>query len=263
MSNSIVPKLTREELIALFRKEAKIKANGSVEFSRKGLARLIGISKPALLKLLAKIQEGNICKSEYLEKHTGQSFEGGNFFDDFVYDLLCYYSEATDKRLIAINQRCNRLIKLFGSVGLRQSVHIAQNWEVNQSQADRVAYRYLLPEPRTWDKQFSDEFYFQLERLTKIYLKGSHRPHLWAQLTNEFVYDYLPSEVAEGVRMAKAENATTDKLHQFLSVEGLDLLQKHLNALTILMTGVSSVEELRKVSIGRFAGQYQQALILK
>jgi P63C domain len=263
MSNSIVPKLTAEELIALFRKEAKISSDGSVEFSRKGIARLIGISKPALLKLLLKIQRGNFLESEYLEKYTGQNFEGGNFFDDFVYNLLCYYSEATDKRLVSISQRCNKLIKLFGAVGLRQSVHIAQNWETNQSTADRVAYRYLLPVARTWDKQFPDEFYSELERLTNIHPEGANRPHYWAQLTNELVYNYLPKEVADGVRSAKAANASPDKLHQFLSTDGLELLQNHLNALMILLSAAGSIDDVRSMATRRFAGQYQQVLVLK
>jgi P63C domain len=289
MANSIVSSLSPEELLNLFRKEAKISKDGSVWFTRRGVSRLTRKGIATISSLLIKIKGepkldvidpwkgsdinkeagfGSVPvlskKTKYdkplskpLKPFSGMDFTGKEGIPEILVSaILAHYDKLG-------SVQCEDLRLMFDSVGLRQSVHIAQNWETNQSQADRVAYRYLLPEPRNWDKQFSDEFYEQLERLTKIQLKGSHRPHLWAQLTNEFVYDYLPSEVAEGVRMAKAENATTDKLHQFLSVEGLDLLQKHLNALTILMTGVSSVEELRKVSIGRFAGQYQQALILK
>jgi P63C domain len=256
MSNfSIVAALTPEELISLFRKEAKIGANGSVEFTRKGVARLVGKDKATIQLLLEKVK-GGVKLSKSLQSFAGTDVSGAGIPDKLAKAIIRHYEKKG-------SERCSDLVDFIGDIGLRQSVHLAQNWETNQSKADRVAYRYLLAAARTWDKQFPDEFYDQLKRLTKIYPEGANRPHYWAQLTDELVYSYLPREIAEGVRMAKAESATTDKLHQFLSVEGLDLLQKHLNALIVLMTGVSSIEELRKVSIGRFAGQYQQALVLK
>jgi hypothetical protein len=152
---------------------------------------------------------------------------------------------------------------LLGKVGLRQSVHLAQNWETNQSPTDSIAYRYLLPEPRTWDKQFPDEFYGQLERLTGIYPKGANRPHYWAHLTNEFVYDYLPKAIADGVRQAKVANDSFDKLHQYLSPDGLEMLKNHLNALMILLSAAGSVDDVRLMATRRFSGQYQLTLKLK
>jgi hypothetical protein len=98
--------------------------------------------------------------------------------------------------------------------------------------------------------QFPDQYYEQLARLTNIHPENHHRPYQWAQLTNEFVYSYLPKEIEDGVREAKAVNATNDKLHQFLKSDGLELLHNHLNALIVLMTGASSIEELRKASVG-------------
>jgi hypothetical protein len=246
MSNSsIVPKLTTEELCLLFRKEAKIAGNGSVGFTRRGVERLTGVSNQSLIRLLVKIEGGTDSCPESLEVYAGTSFKGAPISEDLAYDLICYYSESEDIRHAQARLRCTRLLRLLGKVGLRQSVHLAQNWESNQSNADRVAYRYLLPVARTWDKQFPDEFYLELERLTNIHPKGANRPHHWAQLTNEFVYDYLPREVADGVRNAKSANASPDKLHQFLTPDGLDLLQSHLNALMILLSAAGSIADVR------------------
>jgi hypothetical protein len=260
---SIVPKLTAEELSLLFRKEAKISANGSVGFSRRGVERLTGVSNQSLLRLLEKIKGGTETCPESLKAYAGVDFEGAPISEGLVYDLICYYSESDDKRHSQSRIRCNKLIKLFGAIGLRKSVHIAQNWETNQSPTDSIAYRYLLPEPRAWDKQFPDEFYSHLERLTQIYPKGANRPHYWAKLTNEFVYDYLPKAIADGVRQAKAANDSFDKLHQYLSPDGLELLKKHLEALLILLSAASSVDDVRSMATRRFSGQYQLGLKLK
>jgi P63C domain len=255
MSKSIVSALTHEELIALFRKEAKIAVNGSVEFSRKGIARLVGKNKQTIQNLLSNIRGGKNLSST-LQKYSGCQFSGAEIPETVVWAVISHYARKGI-------ERCQDLQDLLGSVGLRQSVHLAQNWETNQSSVDRVAYRYLLPIARTWDKQFPDEFYSELERLTNIHPEGANRPHYWAQLTNEFVYSYLPCKVAEGVRAAKSANASSDKLHQFLSTDGLELLQNHLNALMILLSAAGSIDDVRAMAVRRFAGQYQQALVLK
>lgn len=167
MSNSILSKLTSEELLALFRKEAKIGAAGSVEFTRRGVSRLTGKDKVQIHRLLVKCSgdkkngftpSQNIPKT--LKPFAGFVFNSGdNLPDNVVNAIIRHYDKECD-------ERCSDLIDLLGSVGLRQSVHIAQNWETNQSPTDSIAYRYLLPEPRTWDKQFPDAFYHELERLT-------------------------------------------------------------------------------------------------
>lgn len=256
MSNSnIVPKLTPEELLNLFRKEAQIEDDGNVGFSRKGIARLVGISKTSLLKLLAKI-EGTQNLSFELEDLAGLAFESGTRIPDFVVWAIVQHYSALG------NLRCKHINKFIGAIGLRLTVQKSQSWTTNRTSSDQIKYQYLLEAPRKWSCQFPDQYYEQLSRLTRLQPKGNHRPRRWAQLTNEFVYSYLPSEIEDGVRSAKLANATNDKLHQFLKPDGLELLQNHLNALMVLMSGVSSVEELRKVSAGRFFGSYQLPLSL-
>jgi P63C domain len=252
--SNIVPSLSPEELIRLFRKEAKIASDGSVEFSRKGIARLTGKSKPTIQLLLANVGAGKNLSST-LQRYTGSHFNGAAIPETVTWAIISHYARKGI-------ERCQDLQDLIGSVGLRVSVHLAQNWETNQSQSDRVAYRYLLAEPRNWDKQFPDEFYSQLERLTGISLPGSSRPHYWANLTNELVYDHLPREIADGVRNAKAANDGMDKLHQYLSPDGLDILKKHLEVLMHLMSGAGSIEEVRSMAIRSFRGEYQLKLSL-
>jgi P63C domain len=260
MATKIVSVLTAQELIELFRREAKIGADGSVGFSRRGIARLVGKSLSRIQLLLKKCSDPNSTKktlSESLEPFVGGSFVNDPQVSDIVVTaIISHYAELGDAR-------CFRLLRSFGAIGLRASVHQAQCWASDRSTNDTLKLKYLQPTPRTWDKQFPDEFYSHLARLTNHQIEGSKRPQYWAGLTNELVYDYLPLEIGEGVKAAKLVNASYDRLHQFLKPDGLVLLQNHLNALIILMSGASSIEELRKSSIGRFSGSYQLALRLQ
>jgi P63C domain len=255
MAKSIVPVLTQQELIELFRREAKIGADGSVGFSRKGIARLVQKNKSTIQFLIGNLKGGkNLSKT--LEPFSGQSFEGGGEIPDLLVNAIIFHYARKG------SDHCLDLLELFGTIGLRQSVHLAHCWQSDRSTADTLKLKYLQSTPRTWDKQFPDEYYQQLSRLTNIQLDGNSRPYYWAQLTNELVYEYLPLEIGEGIKAAKLANASYDRLHQFLKPDGLVLLQNHLNALIILMSGASSIEELRKSSVGRFSGSYQLALKL-
>jgi len=264
MAKSIVQALTSQDLADLFRKESNIDNHGKVEFTRRGVARLVGLSQPSIQRILKTIElgGGSEIASEYLQPYAGQSFEGDTLPEDLVYDLISFYAESSDIRHSAANLRCSKLLRLVGRVGFRQSVHIANGWQSDRSATQQLAWKYILDEPRKWSAQFPDSYYNELARLTNIHPKGSQRPHYWANLTNEFVYGYLPKEVKDGVRQAKLANATNDKLHQFLKPDGLEMLQNHLNALMVLMSSVSAINDLRKLVRGRFSGSYQLALKL-
>jgi P63C domain len=255
MATKIVSVLTAQELIELFRREAKIGADGSVGFSRRGVARLTGVSSPSIQKLLIKISANQkLCKK--LEPFAGISFEGASQIPDLLVSaIVSHYARKG-------SECCSDLLDIFATIGLRASVHQAQCWASDRSTTDTIKLKYLQPTPRTWDKQFPDEFYHHLARLTNYQIDSCKRPGYWARLTNELVYDYLPLEIGESVKAAKLANASYDKLHQFLKPDGLVLLQNHLNALIVLMSGASSIEELRKSSVGRFSGSYQLALKL-
>jgi hypothetical protein len=86
MSNSnIVPKLITEELCLLFRKEAKIANNGSVEFSRRGVERLISVSRRSLLRLLNQVEGGAEILAECLQPYVRMDFKGGAISEDLAY----------------------------------------------------------------------------------------------------------------------------------------------------------------------------------
>lgn len=83
---------------------------------------------------------------------------------------------------------------------------------------------YVMP-ANDWVKRFEDEYYSQLERLTGLKQMGHVRPKLWGQITKEIIYDHFP----EGVYTAlKTRQVKSDKLHQYLTPKGLELLKQRL-----------------------------------
>jgi hypothetical protein len=256
MTKSIVPVLTQEELLDLFRRETKIDGDGKVEFSRRGAARLVGKDKATIRNLLKNLSGGRNLSLE-LEDYSGHQFSPGEDLPDFLVSaIIAHYAFKGDLH-------CRRLDKITRVAGLRASVHKANNWTSSQSPQQQLVWQYVLDTPRPWTMQFPPEYYQHLARITRIYPEGTNRPHLWGNLTNEFVYDLLPKEVQAGLREAKDANAPYQRLHQFLKPDGLEMLQNHLNALMVLMSGVATLTDLRKAVQGRFTGCYQLSLTLK
>jgi hypothetical protein len=264
MTSNIVSVLTQQELLDLFCKEADIDNSGKSSFTRRGIARLVGKSEKTIRNLLAKCSADTVngsigfeALSKPLKPFAGIDFSGGDKISDIVvWAIVNHYAREGDSR-------CQDLQDVIGTIGLRVSVQNAQQWQSDRSASEQLVWQYVLAEPRKWSAQFPDEYYNQLARLTNIYPKGANRPHYWANLTNELVYGYLPKEIEAGVRNAKAANASHDKLHQYLQPDGLDMLQKHLDALMVLMSSVACIEDLRKLTRGRFAGNYQMTLQLR
>jgi hypothetical protein len=100
MSNSsIVSSLSPEELLNLFRKEAKIEANGSVSFTRRGVARLVEKDKVQIQRLLIKCSGDKTAKkplSKPLRPFFGKVFGSGDSLDDVVVSaVISHYSTST------------------------------------------------------------------------------------------------------------------------------------------------------------------------
>jgi len=117
-----------------------------------------------------------------------------------------------------------------------------------------------LPVPSDWQRRFPIEYYAQLERLTGLKADGHKRPQYWARLTKELVYDYLPAGIYAEVKKCKVETGSWDKLHQFLSDDGLKILELHQRSLLALMTAASSLDELYRLLTQSARKQYQLLL---
>jgi phage anti-repressor protein len=140
-----------------------------------------------------------------------------------------------------------------------------KSWKESQKTrrltSEEVANICLLPSARNWEKRFGDKYYEELSRLTGLVQDGNLRPQRWAQLTDEWVYCMLPVGVRDKVRAARKEQGGWQRLHQFLSDDGLAVFERHMETLLIIMMSSESVNGVRRGLRTLTATQYQMNLL--
>ncbi|MEO0853327.1 MAG: hypothetical protein AAFY15_07465, partial [Cyanobacteria bacterium J06648_11] len=67
--------------------------------------------------------------------------------------------------------------------------------------------------------------------------------------------------VYKAVRECKTKYGNWEKLHQFLSPSGVAVFESHMNTLLPLMSGCSSLEELRRILQQAITGTHQLGLL--
>ena len=84
---------------------------------------------------------------------------------------------------------------------------------------------------------------------------------LWARLTKELVYDYLPNGIYDEIKRCKATTGSWEKLHQFLSNDGVVILETHQHRVLEHLQGAATIEQA-KISLKQACtGQYQLVLL--
>ena len=85
-----------------------------------------------------------------------------------------------------------------------------------------------------WDRRFHPDYYDAIFRLFGWKYTGQQRkPSVVGQITDQLVYGAVfPADVMEEVRERRGEK--TEKLHQWLQDDGLRLLEKQINAVTMV-----------------------------
>jgi P63C domain len=239
-------------------KELTLDGRGKGFISRRGLARLCGVSHTAINKLVKEIEGGNQNLPKNLKTFAGQSFEGGNQVDDLLASaIIKYYARKGIEQAQDIDDA-------LGAIGLRTLIQKTLNYrpasERRLSQAEIIEL-CCLPVPSEWQRRFPQEYYEHLSRLTGLKAFGNSRPTLWAQRTKELVYDYLPTGIYEEVKRCKLETGSYDKLHQFLSADGLRILEQHHRTLLTLMSASSTIGQLKTLLDQSCTGTYQLLLL--
>jgi hypothetical protein len=255
MTNSIVT----SELPESISKEFSIDENGHGFISRKGLARLCGVSKTAIQKFLARIQEGNQTLPKNLVAFAGYSFERGDLpIPDIIASaIIKYYSRQG-------RETAQNTDDALGAIGLRTVIQKALNYQPVQRRSltqSEIIELCILPVPSDWQRRFPEEYYEHLSRLTGLEQFGASRPQLWAKCTKELVYDWLPTGIYDAVKCCKQETGGYEKLHQFLSTDGLKILENHQKQLLTLMNASASMEQLKTLLSQSCTKQYQLILI--
>jgi len=156
-------------------------------------------------------------KSGYLKIRRGAPSRGGGTW--LHPDLAVPFARWLDMRF---GVWCDRQIKTI-MLGMAKS----------QGRADLLPL-FLRPDAAPWERRFMPEFYQALAKMTHTRYDG-HKggtPALFGQITERWVYAFiLPTDVHGEL---KARRAQSDKMHQWLSDGGADVLQRHLGLVTAI-----------------------------
>jgi P63C domain len=251
MSTEIVT----NELPENIAREFSVDADGKIFVSKKGLARLCGVHTTLIARLLEGGHKSGLEMAEV--QTTGGLKVVTKIPDTMASEIILHYAFQGRKQ-------AQETTRLLGAIGLRVFGQKLLNYRPVEkrtlSQAEIIEL-CCLPVPSEWQRRFPEEYYDNLSRLTKLTAFGNSRPTLWAQLTKELVYDWLPEGVYTEVKRCKSETGGYDKLHQFLSADGLQILEQHQRTLLTLMTASATMQQLRLLLQQSCSGSYQLLLI--
>jgi hypothetical protein len=240
-------------------KDLTVNEQGQIFVSRRGTARLSGVSKTAVQKIIANIEGDNQTAPKIFEPFIGQSFQGGNLPDVLVSAIIKYFAYQG-------RETAQQTDMILGAIGLRTIGQKILGFESVQKRTlsnSEIIDLCCLPVPSDWQRRFPEEYYDHLARLTGLSSFGNSRPALWAAKTKELVYDYLPPVVYLEIKRCKAETGSYDKLHQFLADDGLRILEQHQRTLLTLMQASATLIQLKTLLDQSCTGTYQLLLLGK
>jgi hypothetical protein len=247
------------ELPESIAKEFSVDEKGHGFVSRRGTARLSGVHESSIRKLLKLIEGAGQNTPKNLKPFAGLSFDSADHIPDVLASAIIKYYSRQGKEVAQDTDDA------LGAVGLRTIIQSTLGWEPPRRLTEREIVEIMcLPVPTDWQPRFSVEFYDQLSRLTGLQPIGHKRPLLWARLTKEMVYDYMPKGVYEEIKAWQSATDPNKKLHQYLSEQGIELLGEQLKKVITLMTCAGSLSEVvafleqsktRKYQLSLFSGK--------
>jgi P63C domain len=250
MSQSIVAQLP--ESIA---KEFSLAEDGSGKgaVSWRGLGRLCGAKRQTW-------GQGGSNFTNEIDQYLAQSgldltvMKSDRSIPDLIAsEVIAFYAEEKQN---PVAKKTNRTLRAFGLRAFIQKTLNYQPVSTRKLSQAEIIELCCLPVPSDWQRRFPEEYYDELSRLTGLSAFGNSRPARWAQLTKELVYDYLPSGIYDEVKRCKEETGAYEKLHQFLSTDGLKILENHQRQLLTLMVASSHLNQL-KTLLNQSRGVYQ------
>lgn len=237
-------------------KEFTVDEQGKGYVSRRGIARLSGKRISTVQSLLKNVKNSDrqtLTKS--LQPFAGIGIEGDRQIPDvFAFAIIQHYafkgSETAQTTLMAL-----------GAIGLRVLIQKTLGWDDSKRIPDNQMVDMLcLPAASEWSRQFPQKFYAQCERLTGLKADGHKRPILWAKITKELIYDYLPKGVYDRLKELQNIEDPNIKLHQYLTHDGLTILQDQIELAIALMAASTTINESIEFMTRAKRGVYQLKL---
>jgi P63C domain len=238
------------------KKEFSVNDNGQGFCSRRAIARMTGKHRKTIQYLLDCISGGKLPHKMF-ELFSGITFQGGEFIPDILVSLIIQYYAFKG------NETAQDYLSAFVAIGLRTVIQQTVNWESSHTKDYST---FLLKSPRVWTKVFEDDIYDDMARLTGLtWDKKTHRkPCLFAKLTFDMVYSYLPKDVYETLKQTQDQHGGyIHRIHEFLSPDGLDALKFHLTLVANTLSGCGNIYEAKKHIHQAVTKEYQLSLFTK
>lgn len=228
-------------------------ATGKTGITRRGVSRLCGVHLNAIQYQLNCIEKAVIGGDqqklpEILQAFAGQGFKPDQQIPDVLAAALIKYYAYQGKK------EAQKVDAFLGAVGLRTVIQTSLGWSKIPT--------YVKPTASEWERRFEAPFYTQLERLTGLKAQGHKRPQLWAKLTKELFYDWLPNGVYEDLKRYQQAGDKNAKLHQYLGEDGVKVFTTHMEVLFTLMHAAQSTEHLLGLLSAHHTRAYQGELKL-
>lgn len=197
------------------------------------------------------VQRGEISEPKTAEIGTTKGKRIGKLYDETA--IVEFVSEYNPALLKAFTKAGARMY-LYGIAGYKPPTRARLT-------AEEIIELCCLPTPTIWQRRFPQEYYEHLSRLTGLSTSGHLRPGYFGQLTKELVYDYLPVGIYDEIKRCKAETGSWERLHQFLSDEGVAILETHQKRVLEHMQGAANLDQLQTSLRQACTGQYQLVLL--
>lgn len=216
----------------------------------------------------------------YLDQKSLRPYIYDNKTDDYFNPIVCYKGtqkingfEATiladicdaflearknivlSSRQQIIADQCEILIRGFARVGIIALVDEATGYQYDREKDElqKILKAYVSDEILSWQKTFHDNFYKEIFRLKKWHFTSNginKRPGVVGKYTNQFVYNHLPKNVVEFIKVKTPKSDAGNylvRLHQSLTPEvGREHLRNQLVAVTTLMNISRNWEEFKR-----------------
>jgi P63C domain len=239
-------------------KELRCDSEGNGFVSQRGLARMCGI------KSIGSWGKGDLFLTREIDEYLSgggievSAIDTSNGIPDIVAaEVIGFYAEEKQ------NPTAKQYSRAFRAYGLRKVIQDVTGFKPPikpRLTNEQIIELCCLPVPTEWQRRFPQDYYDNLSRLTELKPFGNSRPALWAQLTKELVYDYLPAGIYDEIKNCKEETGGYEKLHQFLSEDGVMILEQHQRTLLTLMQASSSLQQLKTLLTQSCTGNYQLVL---
>ena len=135
-------------------------------------------------------------------------------------------------------------------------------WVLEWSEHRAKIASYVSDDKREWEKTFPDDLWRQFARLTGHTGSIHQRPHWWGTLVNKLVYDCIDRDMAEYLRATKPKPRKGQNYHQWLTENGLQKLNDHLQRVIGIAMTCQTMRELQEKMERIYGDQFSLALVV-